>query len=99
MGKIDKVDSLFREWLGNEPDWGWDYIRWSDFYWLWNLGNEKDFAKEESILGDDNARTMHNATRYCARASQCVPPTHRAVIVPTNKPLGVGTMNPAYYKY
>lgn len=50
MGKIDKVDSLFREWLSNEPDWGWGYIGWSDLYWLWNLGNEKDFAKAESIL-------------------------------------------------
>jgi hypothetical protein len=28
---------------------GW--IGWSDLYWLWNLGNQKDFDKAEKILG------------------------------------------------
>jgi len=50
MGKTEKVDSLFREWLRAEPDWGWGWIAWSDLYWLWNLGREKDFDKAEKIL-------------------------------------------------
>jgi len=45
IGKIDDADSLFREWLSAEPDWGFGWIGWSDLYWLWNLGIEKDFNK------------------------------------------------------
>ena len=50
MGKTEKVDSLYSEWLSAEPDWGWGWIGWSDLYWFWNIGFEKDFKKAESIL-------------------------------------------------
>lgn len=50
MGKIEKADSLFRKWLSAEPDWGFGWIGWSDLYWLWNHGIEKDFNKAEKIL-------------------------------------------------
>ncbi|KPK97205.1 MAG: hypothetical protein AMJ95_10355 [Omnitrophica WOR_2 bacterium SM23_72] len=49
--KMLKVDSLFREWLKLEPDWGWGWIGWSDCCWLWKyLGLEKDLDKPEEIL-------------------------------------------------
>lgn len=51
MGKIQEADSLFREWLNAEPDWGFGWIRWSDCYWFWkHIGLEKDFDKAEKIL-------------------------------------------------
>jgi len=50
LGDAEKADSLFEEWLGSEPDWGWGWIGWSDCYWLWNLRVEKDFEKAEVIL-------------------------------------------------
>ncbi len=50
MGKAEKVDSLFKDWLTVEPEWGAGWIGWSDLYWLWNLGNQKDFDKAEKIL-------------------------------------------------
>jgi tetratricopeptide (TPR) repeat protein len=50
MGKFEKADSLFKDWLAVEPDWGAGWIGWSDLYWLWNLGAEKDFNKAEKIL-------------------------------------------------
>jgi len=51
IGDRGKADSLFREWLGLEPDWGWGWIGWSDCYWFWEyLGLEKDFDKAEKIL-------------------------------------------------
>jgi pentatricopeptide repeat protein len=49
-GESEKADTLFREWLSVEPDWGFGWIGWSDLYWLWNLGIEKDFDKAEKIL-------------------------------------------------
>jgi tetratricopeptide (TPR) repeat protein len=50
MGKSEKADSLYRDWLGVEPDWGSGWIGWSDLYWLWNPGVEKDFNKAGKIL-------------------------------------------------
>jgi tetratricopeptide (TPR) repeat protein len=50
MGKTEKTDSLFKDWLNAEPDWGAGWIGWSDLYWLWDLGVEKDFKKAEKIL-------------------------------------------------
>lgn len=51
MGEIKKADSLFREWLELEPDWGWGWIAWSDCFWLWKfLGLKTDLDKAEKIL-------------------------------------------------
>jgi tetratricopeptide (TPR) repeat protein len=51
MGKVEKADSLFREWLSVEPDWGWGWIGWSDSYWLWEVpGLNRDFHKAKRIL-------------------------------------------------
>ena len=50
MRKAEKVDSLFENWLTVEPEWGAGWIGWSDLYWLWNFGVEKDLKKAEKIL-------------------------------------------------
>lgn len=50
MGMFEKAESLFRDWLSVEPDWGFGWIGWSDLYWLMNLGVDKDFEKAEKIL-------------------------------------------------
>jgi tetratricopeptide (TPR) repeat protein len=50
MGNAEKADFLFKDWLNAEPDWGAGWIGWSDLYWLWNLGVEKDFKKAKKIL-------------------------------------------------
>ncbi len=51
LGDKDKADSLYEKWLKNEPDWGWGWIAWSDYYWLWkHIGLEQDFEKAEQIL-------------------------------------------------
>jgi tetratricopeptide (TPR) repeat protein len=50
LGKSEKTDDLFREWLSAEPTWGFGWTGWSDLYWLWNSGIEKDFKKAEKIL-------------------------------------------------
>lgn len=50
LGKSEKTDDLFREWLSVDPDWGFGWIGWSDLYWLWNFDIEKDFKKAENIL-------------------------------------------------
>jgi tetratricopeptide (TPR) repeat protein len=51
MGETEKADALFRKWLDTEPDWGWGWIGWSDYYWMWEFTNvEKDVEKAEKIL-------------------------------------------------
>ena len=51
MGEAEKGDSLFREWLDEEPEWGGGWSGWSDCYWLWqSIGLRRDFAKAERIL-------------------------------------------------
>jgi tetratricopeptide (TPR) repeat protein len=51
MGKSEKADSLFRKWLDAEPDWGWGWIGWSDYYWLWEFTDvKKDIDKAKRIL-------------------------------------------------
>ncbi|MCP4283441.1 MAG: hypothetical protein GY792_03175 [Gammaproteobacteria bacterium] len=50
-GKAKEADAFFHKWLSVEPDWGWGWIGWSDFYWLWEIPElEKDFNKAERIL-------------------------------------------------
>jgi len=32
LGETGKADSLYREWLNADPQWGWGWIGWSDCY-------------------------------------------------------------------
>jgi tetratricopeptide (TPR) repeat protein len=49
VGEVAKSDSLFREWLIEDPQWGWGWIGWSDCYWL-DVWKKRDFDKGEQIL-------------------------------------------------
>jgi len=49
VGEVEKTDSLFREWLIEDPQWGWGWIGWSDCYWL-DVWKERDFDTGEQIL-------------------------------------------------
>jgi hypothetical protein len=40
LGNKKKTDSLYREWLEKDPQWGWGWIGWSDCYWLCFKGIE-----------------------------------------------------------
>jgi len=33
LGEPDKGEALFRNWLKEDPEWGWGWIGWSDCYW------------------------------------------------------------------
>ncbi len=48
-GEREKADSLFQEWLYDDPRWGWGWIGWADCYWL-NPGSDKDYETAEKIL-------------------------------------------------
>ena len=47
-GDVTKCEQLYEEWLRDDPDWGWGYVRWSDNYWF-GAGNDH-FDKAEEIL-------------------------------------------------
>ena len=51
VGEVAKSDSLFREWLIEDPQWGWGWIGWSDCYWL-DVWKKRDFDKGEQILNE-----------------------------------------------
>ena len=49
IGKVERTQSLYKNWLMEDPRWGWGWIGWSDCYWLEVRGN-KDYEKGEKIL-------------------------------------------------
>jgi tetratricopeptide (TPR) repeat protein len=49
LGDIKTAESLYEEWLKQDPEWGWGWIGYSDCYWLYREEN-KDFEKAEEIL-------------------------------------------------
>ena len=48
LGDNATAERLYREWLRDDPEWGWGYIGWSDHYWYNENGD--DYAKAEEIL-------------------------------------------------
>lgn len=48
-GEREKADSLFQEWLRDDPRWGWGWIGWADCYWF-NPGSSKDYETAEEIV-------------------------------------------------
>jgi tetratricopeptide (TPR) repeat protein len=49
IGQTDKTDSLFREWLKTDPQWGWGWIGWADCT-SFGQASTKDLVKSEIIL-------------------------------------------------
>lgn len=50
MGNIKKGDELFEKYLSDDPRWGWGWIGWSDFYWIFYGNKQNDYPKAEAIL-------------------------------------------------
>jgi tetratricopeptide (TPR) repeat protein len=49
LGETDKADSLYREWLNADPQWGWGWIGWSDCYRFTHT-EFKDVLRAEALL-------------------------------------------------
>jgi len=49
LGDIKKAESLYEEWLKQDPEWGWGWIGYSDCYWM-DWRENRDFEKAEQIL-------------------------------------------------
>lgn len=49
MGEPRKADTLFQEWLDNDPRWGWGWIGWSDCY-RFTRGEHVDLNRAEQLL-------------------------------------------------
>jgi hypothetical protein len=50
VGQPEKGEQLYREWLQQEPRWGWGWIGWSDCHFLCARDWHKDPARAEEIL-------------------------------------------------
>lgn len=50
LGNKQKCDQLFKEWLSNDPAWGWGYIGWSDCYQYDSGNTATDYLKAEEII-------------------------------------------------
>jgi tetratricopeptide (TPR) repeat protein len=48
LGDKAAAESLYAEWLRNDPEWGWGYIGWSDYYQFETEDNQ--YEKAEDIL-------------------------------------------------
>jgi pentatricopeptide repeat protein len=48
LGDIKKAESLYEEWLKQDPKWGWGWIGYSDCWMDWK--EKQDFEKAEEIL-------------------------------------------------
>ena len=49
MGNIEKSEEIYKDYLNEDPCWGWGWISWSDQYWL-KFHGELDFDRGEEIL-------------------------------------------------
>jgi len=49
LGDTSKADTLFREWLSADPQWGWGWIGWARCY-QFARGQMKDLNKTEQLL-------------------------------------------------
>jgi uncharacterized protein YchJ len=54
LGDTGKADSLYREWLDADPQWGWGWIGWSDCYRLTRT-EFKDASRAEALLREGMA--------------------------------------------
>lgn len=50
LGDYETADRLYREWLTEDPQWGWGWIGWSDLYFIFSPDESKDAARAEQIL-------------------------------------------------
>jgi tetratricopeptide (TPR) repeat protein len=49
LGDTGKTDTLYREWLSADPQWGWGWIGWADCY-QFARAQSKDLKKAEQLL-------------------------------------------------
>jgi tetratricopeptide (TPR) repeat protein len=49
LGEVEKAETLYREWLGADPCWGWGWIGWSDCY-RFTRTERADLNRCEQIL-------------------------------------------------
>jgi len=49
LGKAEKAEALYREWLDTDPCWGWGWIGWSDCY-RFTRNERVDLNRCEQIL-------------------------------------------------
>jgi hypothetical protein len=49
LGQPEKGEQAFRQWLDQDPGWGWGWIHWSDCYHFSAL-EERDLPRAERIL-------------------------------------------------
>jgi tetratricopeptide (TPR) repeat protein len=49
LGEVEKVETLYREWLDADPCWGWGWIGWSDCY-RFTRTERADLNRCEQIL-------------------------------------------------
>jgi tetratricopeptide (TPR) repeat protein len=49
IGETSKAETLYREWLQADPQWGWGWISWSDCYFFGQPSAE-DLQKSEQVL-------------------------------------------------
>jgi tetratricopeptide (TPR) repeat protein len=45
LGDTAAAEQLYKEWLRDDPDWGWGYIGWSEYYYY-----DKQYEKAQEIL-------------------------------------------------
>jgi tetratricopeptide (TPR) repeat protein len=49
LGETAKTEGFYREWLKNDPQWGWGWIGWSDRY-RFTRTQSKDLKRSERLL-------------------------------------------------
>jgi tetratricopeptide (TPR) repeat protein len=49
LGDTGTAEQLYREWLQDDPEWGWGYIGWSDHY-RFNFDGKRHEKAEEILL-------------------------------------------------
>jgi tetratricopeptide (TPR) repeat protein len=49
IGETKRAEKLFREWLDDEPQWGWGWIGWSDCYFF-RQPSAEDLERSEQLL-------------------------------------------------
>lgn len=50
LGNTAECDRLYRNWLKEDPTWGWGYIGWSDCYGFGTKETEPNLKKAEEII-------------------------------------------------
>jgi tetratricopeptide (TPR) repeat protein len=60
LGKTSKADELYRQWLSDDPEWGWGWIGWSDCYGFklksTTLERAEQILKEGLAIGNVSGR-------------------------------------------